>query len=151
MTTAIQRRPREEQPVARLRDEIETLFDRFLGRWQTPFDPGYGLDRLWGLDVEDGDNEIIVRAEIPGFEPEEIDVQIGGGALTIKAEKKQDGGESGNGGQTRAYRSFYRSMTLPATVGLKTDSVNAKYHSGVLEIHIHRNEETKPKHIPVQS
>ena len=138
---------KKDQPIARLRNEFESLFDRFLSRWPAPFDADYGLDTLWGLDVEDRDNEIFVRAEAPGFEANELDVQLSDGLLTIKAEKKTEG-KNGNG-STEEFRSYHRSITLPE--GIKTEGVEAKYRNGVLELHLPKSEEAKPKHIPVQS
>lgn len=138
---------KKDQPIARLRDEFEALLDRFLSRWPAPFDADYGLDTLWGLDVEDRDNEIFVRAEVPGFEANELDVQLGDRLLTIKAEKKTEGKE-GNG-STKEYCSYHRSITLPE--GIKAEGIEAKYRNGVLELHLPKSEEAKPKRIPVQA
>lgn len=137
---------KKDQPIARLRNEFESLFDRFLSRWPAPFDTDYGLDTLWGLDVEDRDNEIFVRAEVPGFEANELDVQLSDGLLSIKAEKKTEG-TNGNG-STEELRSYHRSVTLPD--GIKAEGIEAKYRNGVLELHLPKSEEAKPKHIPVQ-
>lgn len=138
---------KKEQPIARLRDEFESLFNRLMSRWPAPFDTTYGLDALWGLDVEDRDNEIFVRAEIPGFEANELDVQLSERLLTIKAEKKTEGRE-GNG-KAKEYRSYRRSITLPE--GIKAEGIEAKYRNGVLELRLPKSEEAKPKHIPVQA
>lgn len=137
----------KEQPLARLRNELETLVDRFLSRWPAPLDTEYGLDRLWGLNLEDRDEEVILRAEIPGFEPSEVDVQVGGRLLTIKAEKKQPSPKTGNGAG-RSSRSFYRRVRLPDAID--RERIEAKYHNGVLELHLPRMEIAKPKRIPVQ-
>lgn len=147
MFSLIPWRKKEQQkqhPIARLRDEFEALFDRFLSRWPVPFDADYGFDTLWGLDVEDRDNEIFVRAEIPGFEVNELDVQLGDRLLTIKAEKKTEGK-----GSAAEYRSYHRSITLPE--GIKTEGIEAKYRNGVLELHLPKSEKAKPKRIPVQA
>jgi HSP20 family protein len=149
MTTLMQRRTNEIQPMARLRDEFESIFDRFLSRWPTPFESNIDLDRLWDLQVEDGENEAIIRAEIPGFEVDELDVQVAGGVLTIKAEKKQDIEKPNNGGvQERSYRAFSRNLMLPE--GIQVEGIEAKYHSGVLEIRLPKSEDIRPKRIPVE-
>jgi HSP20 family protein len=139
---------KKEQPIARLRGEFESLFDRFLSRWPAPFDAEYGFDTLWGLDVEDRDNEILVRAEVPGFEAEELDVQLSNRILTIKAKKKLESKNNGNG-STEEYRSYHRSVTVPE--GIKADGIEAKYRNGVLEIRLPKTEEARPKRIPVQA
>lgn len=139
---------KKDHPIARLRDEFESLFDRFLSRWPARFDMDYRLDTLWGLDVEDRDNEILVRAEVPGFETNELDVQLSDRLLTIKAEKKVEGKEKGNG-RAEEHRSYHRSITLP--VGIREDGIEARYRNGVLEVHLPKSEEAKPKRIPVQA
>jgi HSP20 family protein len=138
---------KKDQPIARLRDEFEALFDRFMSRWPAPFDAEYGIGTLWGLDVEDRDNEIFVRAEIPGFEANELDVQLGDRLLTIKAEKKAEG--KGGAGSAEGHRSYHRSITLPE--GIKAEGVEARYHNGVLEVRLPKSEQAKPKRIPVQA
>jgi len=141
---------KKEQPLARLRDEFEALFDQLLSRWPSPVDTEYGLDSFWGLGIEDHENEIVVRAEVPGFESNELDVQLGGGLLTIKAEKKQETKKTGNGNvEEETYRSFHRSVRLPE--GINKDAIEARYHNGVLEVHLPKSEDAKPKRIAVQT
>src|SRR5438552_12341679 len=61
-----------EHPLTRLRDEMDALFNRFFGGWPTVGEQGWGPERLWDVDVEEGDKEILVRAEAPGFEPQDF-------------------------------------------------------------------------------
>lgn len=144
------RKSQPEQPLAKLRDDFDALFDRFFGRLPASMDTDNGFDRFWELDVEDQDNEVVVRAEVPGFEANELDVQLNGTVLTIKAEKKEENKKSGNGHTTeRSYRSYYRSVTLPQ--GVIADGINAKHRNGVLEIHLPKSEEAKAKRISVQA
>jgi len=139
---------KKEQPIARLRREVASLLDQLLSRWPAPFDARYGFDALWGLSVEDRDNEIVVRAEVPGFEADDLDVRVSDRLLTIKAERKVEGKKNGNG-RPEEYRSFHRSVTLPE--GIKADGIEAKYRNGVLEVRLPRSEEARPKRIPVQA
>jgi HSP20 family protein len=149
MFNLISSRKKKEQPLARLGDEFGALLDRFFSSWPAPLDTEYGIDRFWGLDVEDHDEEVVVRAEVPGFDPNELDVQLSGRQLTIKAEKKEEQEKAGNGpSEERSYRSFQRSVMLPE--GIKAEGIDAKYHNGVLEVHLPKSEEAKPKHISVQ-
>ncbi len=136
------RQGNQMHPLDRLRSDFDTLFDRFFGRMPMPFDQELSEMRVWDFNVTENDNDITVRAEMPGFEEKEIDVQLHNDVLTIKAEKeqKQDGGES--------FRSFFRSVTLPA--GVDAEKAHATYRNGVLELHIPRSEEVKPKRIQVQ-
>jgi HSP20 family protein len=141
----------ESHPLAELRDEFDALFDRFLSRWAEPFDWDFGSSRFWGLDVEDSPQEMIVRAEAPGFEPSEVEVQVSGNLLTIKAEKKEERkGQEGNGRyQERRYRTFHRTVTLPA--GTDPNTIEARYKNGLLEVHVPKSEESTGKRIPVQT
>src|SRR6516225_173745 len=110
---------KSEQPLAKLRDEFEALIDGMLSRWPAPFDTQYGIDRLWGLDVEDRDNEIIVRTEVPGFEPDELDVQVRNGLLIVKAEKRPKGENAANcpPGKCES-RSHLRKVKVPDKVNV---------------------------------
>jgi HSP20 family protein len=129
---------REEHPFRQLRRSLDTLFDSFWGGFGEEFEPL----RVWDFDVREGDKEIAVRAEMPGFDEKDLDVQINDNVLTIRAqeEKKGDGREE--------YRSFYRSITLPS--GIDAEKVQATYHNGVLEMHIPRSAGARPKRIEVK-
>jgi HSP20 family protein len=136
-----------DQPIARLRDELDELFNRFLSRWPAPFDTEFGLGALWGFAVEDRGNEFFVRAEVPGFETNELDVQLSDRLLTIKATKKAADKKGNRRGENS--RTYYRSVTLPE--GVKAEKVEAKYHNGVLEIRLPKSQAAQPKRIPVKT
>lgn len=143
--------PQQGHPLAQLRDEFDSLFDRFLTRWAEPFGSELGLGRFWALNLEDKDQEVVVKAEVPGFEPGELDVQVSGNQLTVKAEKKKEEkkGKGRNGYEERRYRTFHRTVTLPP--GTDPDKIEAKYHNGLLEVHVPRSEQAKGKRIPVKA
>lgn len=137
-------------PVVRLRDEIDTLFDRFMSGWSgsTGLEPVFG--RSWGFDLIDGEDEVTVKAELPGFEAGDLDVQAAGQMLTIKAEKRREGKKEGNGNvHERSYTSFRRSVPLPA--GADPEKIEATYRNGVLEVHVPKSEQAKGKRIAVNS
>jgi HSP20 family protein len=150
---SLRRNPQQsEKPLARLRDELDTLFERLLSPWsESSSESEYGLDRLGNLEVDDRDNEIVVRAETPGFDPKEIDVEVNGRLLTIKAEKKQEKKrkKGDDDVEEQEYRVFVESVALPE--GVERDKIEAKYHHGVLEVHLPKSEKAKPKRISVQS
>jgi HSP20 family protein len=134
--------PRNENPLDRLRRDFDAVFGRLAGGLFAPFEQDFEAIRLWDFDVNENDKEIIVRAEIPGFDEKELDVQLDRDVLTIKAEKEQ----KGNGHEE--YRSYSRSVTLPP--GINPEKVQATYTNGVLELHIPRAEGAQPKRISVQ-
>jgi HSP20 family protein len=135
--------PRRENTPERMRRDFNSLFDRLWNGWLVPFDQDLEPVRLWDFDVTENDKEIVVRAEIPGFEPNELDVQINNDVLTIRAEKEQ------RDDRREEYRSFFRSVTLPS--GIDAEHVQATYRNGVLELHIPRAEGAGPKRINVQA
>jgi HSP20 family protein len=121
---------------------MDELFDRFFGGSLSPFDEDRSAMRMWDFGVMEDDKEIVVRAEMPGFDENEIDVQLRDDVLTIKAEKEQ----KGDGQQE--YRSFYRALALPQ--GVDAEKVRATYRNGLLELHIPRPEGSRAKRIAIQ-
>ncbi len=111
-------------PLEQFRREFDTLFDRFFGGFPEPFDREFGEMRRWDFGMEDRGNELVVRAEMPGFEEKDLDVQLHDNVLTIRAERQEGDGDE------RRSSSFRRTVTLPA--GTDADQVTATYHNGVL-------------------
>jgi HSP20 family protein len=140
---------RGEHPLSRLRDEVDAMFDRFFfGRpalWEGEGWPG----RFWDVDVQDTDKEILVRAEAPGFEPQEFDIHVSGNTLTIRAEHRQEGQEMEGHPWERRYSRLERAITLPAAVD--ADKVEAHYRHGVLELRLPRAEEARRRRIEVKT
>ena len=128
----------DDYPLTRFRQEFDDLWDRF---WSDSSLLGSGIE------MDDNDKEYVVRAEVPGFSAEEIDVKVSGNVLTLAAEQKEESSEK-NGSFSR-YGSFHKSFTLPQ--GVLTDKIDADYHNGVLELHLPKSEECKPKRIAVKA
>src|SRR5438105_3235236 len=129
-----------EHPLTRLRQEIDSLFDSFFSRW-----PGHGqgdwpMERSWGMELQESDRDILVRAEAPGFEPKDFDIQVHGNVLTIRAEHRQESEEKQGEGRTweQHYGRMHRSIMLPATVD--PEKVEAHYRNGILELRLPRTE-----------
>lgn len=137
----------EDNPVAQLRRDFDLIWDRFWDDWQGRglWDDGAGFGTSL-IKVEDNENDYVLRAELPGFEPEEIDVNLSGNVLTLRAEHTEEGKKEN--GNFRRYGSFCESFTLPD--GVLTDKIDARYHSGVLELHVPKSEEGKAKRIEVK-
>jgi CheY-like chemotaxis protein len=77
-------------PLARLARDFDALFG-VLGGSSGGLDADLGALRVWDFDVAEDQKEVIVRAEVPGFEEKEIDLQIDRDTLTIRAQKEQKG------------------------------------------------------------
>jgi len=135
---------RAGSPFEMIRREFDSLFGRYFGNWPGQFDDWQG-DAGWGLTMEDAGAECVIRAEAPGFNATDFDVQVAGDLLTIQAEHKEQG--EGKDGHHR-YARFVRSVTLPA--GVDTSKVEARYVNGVLEVHVARKPEAQPRRIDVK-
>src|SRR5436190_11771926 len=82
--------PREHTPFDLLRREFASLFDRAFADWPVPFETPWELMEPWGLEVVDKAEEVVVRAEVPGFEANELAVELLGNVLTLRAEHKKE-------------------------------------------------------------
>ncbi len=122
------------------------------------FSEGFDLPGLWteerewipAFDVSETDQEIIVKAELPGMKVEDIDITLTDGLLTIKGERKmekEDKGESFHRIE-RKFGSFSRNLSLGVEV--RADSIDANYSDGILTVTLPKAEETKPKRIEVK-
>lgn len=138
----------EGSPLALLRREFDDLWNRFMDEWERPMGmlESFGFGRK--IDLRDEENEYVLCAEMPGFEPDEIDLRVSGNVLTISAEHKEEQKEE-NGRSHYRYGRFQESFTLPS--GVLADKIDARYHSGVLEVHLPKSEEGRPKRIAVKS
>ena len=102
------------------------------------------------FDLSETDNELILRAEMPGIDPKDVDISLVNNTLRIKGEKKQEMEEKDENYHFmgRSYGTFARSIPLPTYV--KSDNIQATYKDGVLKIVLPKSEEAKPKQIQVK-
>jgi len=97
------------------------------------------------MDVFEKNGNLIVKAEIPGMKPEDIEVTLDEGDMIIRGERKAESEvkEESYYRMERSYGSFYRRLPLPA--GIKPEHISATYANGVLEITIPKPIEQKPE------
>ena len=127
------------------------MFDRFFEEdWMTS--PLAFRERaIPAVDVTETDDEVLVRAEIPGAKPEEINVAVTQNVLTISGQKEESH-ETKQRGFYRAERRsgmFRRSVPLPSWVN--ADNASAEYNNGVLTVHLPKDESAKPKRVPIKA
>jgi HSP20 family protein len=134
-----------ERQLTRLRDEFDNLVSRFWGEW--PSLGGDWFSRGWAPDFDENDREYVVRVETPGFEPADFDVQVRGDQLVIRAERKVEQKEES--GTSYHHGTLYRSVPLP--LGVEPDKIEARYHNGILELHLPKDEKTRGKRIAVKA
>ena len=107
---------------------------------------------MWmpAVDIYEKHDSIVVKAELPGVERNQISVEVKDGVLTLKGERKfeKEVKEENYHRIERSYGSFQRSFSLPVSVD--QEKVKAKYTDGVLEVELPKKEAAKPKQIQVE-
>lgn len=107
--------------------------------------------RPWSpaVDIFETENELVLKADLPDINPEDIDVQVENQTLTVKGNRKfeQQTGKGGYHRIERSYGSFVRTFAVPSTVD--TQNVVAGYNNGVLTITLHKKEAAKPRQVKI--
>jgi HSP20 family protein len=129
-----------------MRDRFGRLLDRF-SRQLPSLCRGNGW--RWSLDVHEEDAAVIVRAEAPGFETGDFDVQVSGNRLDLRASKVVVTRDET--GQIREQRELTCSESVTVPSDIDRDKVEAKYHNGVLTVTLPKTAEAKVKKITVQN
>jgi HSP20 family protein len=133
---------------AQLQDRVNRVFSDAYGR----SDEGLLTSGSWVPPVDiyqNGDHEVVLKAELPDLTREDIDITVDNGTLTIRGEKKFSGEvkEESFHRIERRYGTFSRSFSLPRTVDAA--KVAADYKNGVLTVRLPLREEAKPRQIKV--
>ena len=144
----ITRRPSPFSELLTLRQAMDRLFDDTVFR---PF--SYGGNGDFGrlpLDVRTTPDALLVEASLPGVKPEDVDITVENGTLTIRAEDRSEREEDQGGWVVReiARGSVLRTVTLPT--GLEADKAEATFDNGVLRLRIPKAEQVKPRQIRIQ-
>lgn len=102
------------------------------------------------VDIKEEANRYVVQVDLPGVKPEDIEVTLQNGVLTIKGERQTEAKEEKENYRRieRFYGSFFRRFTLPETV--EEEKIEANYDKGVLTISIPKKPEVQPKKISVK-
>lgn len=143
----LMKRSRFPMPLARLQDQLDQIFDQ----------PDFGISDLlnggWipAVDVLESQDKLTVKAELPGFKREDLDVSVHDNHLVLSGERKADM-ERKEGDfyrSERFYGKFHRSIELPFAVD--TGRIEARYNDGVLTIMLPKSESAKAKQIEVKA
>ena len=142
---------RWEQPsrgATTLQDQINRMFSEGVGHAGeesnlTPWAPA--------VDIYETENELVIKADLPDVNPQNLDIRVENNILTIRGERKFESNvkEDNYLRVERAYGSFSRSFSLANSV--KTDDIKADYQNGVLTLSLPKREEAKPKQIKVNA
>ena|SRR5436190_7471440 len=142
MATLVRWEPFRE--IATLQNDMSRLMDAVLGGSQD-------TTRSWvpPVDVWETGDELVYAFDLPGIPEDKISVELEDGTLIVSGERERDV-ESSN---EKFYRfecrfgAFSRTVGLPQ--GVTEDSVTARYHDGVLELHVQKPEQPKPRRIEI--
>ena len=132
-------------PVFGLRREIDRLFEDTFGRGDgmTSWNPA--------VDVRESEQELRLDVELPGINPDDVELTAENGVLTIRGEKKSERKEGDEDARyhvvERSYGSFMRSFQLPQ--GIDDSRIEADYNNGILAIHIPKAALPQPKKIQI--
>ena len=130
--------------------ELNALPARFGGLfakdWEAPLST-----TAWNpsVDIFENDNEVVVKAELPGMNAKDIEVRLENNVLMLKGERRfeKETKEENYHRVEREYGSFSRAFALPTPVN--ADKVTAEYKDGILKVVMPKKEETKPKPIKI--
>lgn len=124
--------------------DLDDLFAGFFGAGWPAFGASAGTRTFWPraeMSLKDGEH--ILRLEVPGFRPEDVEVNVAGNTLSVRGEQKAEGEK-----KEEARRSFVYSYALPEAV--EPDTVKASLSHGVLEVRMPASPTLVGKKIPIQ-
>lgn len=137
----------------RFQEDFDQLTRAMNERWPSLFEEeGEMAAREWSptVDVIEEDDKFLLRADIPGVDPKDIEVSLDNGNLVIRGERKWEKEEKKEGYMRSecSHGMFYRRLALPEAAD--PDKISAKGKDGVLTVTIGKREVSKPKRITVQ-
>lgn len=137
--------------VVTLRDAMDRLFDDAFTR---PFSVLRNGGATWSslpIDMYQTNDDVVVKAVVPGIRPDQVQISVTGDVLTIRGEVKQEEEKEDRAWHIREHRlgSFERSVGLPVSV--VSDKAAAEFENGVLTITLPKAEEVKPKTISIKA
>jgi HSP20 family protein len=133
--------------------DLLTLQDRMRGMIEGSYrgDEDWALGGSWApaVDIYEKDGNIVLKAELPGLDPKDVDVRVENNILTLRGERKFDNEVKRDSYHRveRAYGTFTRSFTLPNVVD--TANIKADFKDGVLHVVLPKKEEAKQRQIQI--
>ncbi len=131
-----------------LRQAMDRLFEDSFVRprgWVTSAFDGYGLP----VDVTNGPDAVTVEASLPGFKPENVEITVENGTLTIQAESSSETREGEGESLVTEIRRGSASRTIALPAGLEPDKATATFEHGILKLRIPKAEAVKPRQIRI--
>lgn len=143
---------RSTEPFTALQREVDHAFDRVRRMFEGGISPHFGVFAKWpAVDVSESDKAVTLRADVPGLEARDFDVEVSGNALTIRGSRREEKKEDKKGfqSQERRFGSFSRTITLPSYADIA--KLDARYDKGVLTVTVPKIPGQGSKRIAVKS
>lgn len=143
------RRPSPFSELVTLRQAMDRLFDDTVFRPFAAYNGPSEMGRL-ALDVRSTPDALLVEAELPGMKPEDVEITVENGTLSIRAEDRSERTTEEGDWLVReiSHGSVMRTVTLPT--GLEADKAEATFEHGVLRLRIPKAERVKPRQIQIR-
>lgn len=142
------------EPVSRFAVtwDIDRWFEDFFRRPFPAVTPRFAFEEAEftpAIDIYEEENDVVVKAELPGMKKEDIDIRLDGDTITIAGDKKAERKSERKGfyRYESSYGSFCRTMALPTDV--QYDKVKAEFKDGILEIRMPKTEEARERGIKI--
>jgi len=135
--------------LATIQDRMNRFFDQSLPKAKYEDEGLFAGAWAPAVDIYETDQSIVLKADLPDMNPNEVDIRVEDNTLFLKGERKmeKETKEENYHRVERAYGSFSRSFILPRTVS--AEKITADYKNGVLNITMPKREDSKPKQIRV--
>ncbi len=143
--------PTSIRPVARVRGDWDRLFDHFLDDARSGALGTNGAAHGVRLDLTETEDAVLVKAEVPGIDPEALEIRLHGDVLSVSGEKSEET-EHGEGSRhisERVFGSFERTLQLP--VAVDPEQVSAESKNGVVTITLKKSAAAKSRRIDVRT
>jgi len=132
---------------------LRRAMDRLLDEWPTSraVRNGGEMELAFPVDISDNDSSVSVKAVLPGIKPEDVEITVSEGVLTIRGESREEKKDEGENYYRREirYGSFSRSVPLPTRVD--QEKAEATFADGILTVALPKAEDVRPKQIKVKA
>lgn len=133
-----------------IQDRMNRLFNEaFRGARESDEDWALGGSWAPAVDILEQEGNIVLKAELPGVDPKDVDIRVENNTLTLRGERRFDSEVKREDYHRveRSYGAFARSFSLPSMVN--TEKIQAEYKDGILKVTLPKKEEAKPKQIAI--
>ena len=130
-------------------NQMNRLFEDAMGTWLGESNGTGNTNWVPLADIYENDSDLIAKVELPGVDPNRVDVRVENNVLTIRGERPFDQkvAQENYHRLERSFGTFSRSFALPTTID--ADKIHAEYRDGILNLTLPKSERAKPKRIQI--